>query len=251
MTGRSDDADVGTSWTAENSREFIDYGRYFVPAREQQIVTVCRLIPSYDGDGEFHVLDLCCGEGLLAGAILDRFPSVIVHGYDGSPEMLAQARDTLADYGTRFETREIDLASDEWRRPSWRPHAVVSSLAIHHLDSHGKQGLFDDVYAMLRAGGVFIIADIVRPATQLGVEMAADAWDEAVRKRALDIDGTTEAFEQFQRERWNYYRYPDPTDTPSRLFNQLKWLEQSGFVDIDVYWMNAGHAIFGGQKPAE
>lgn len=240
-----------TPWSDDDSREFLDYGRYFVPAREEQIAIICRLIPPYQGDGAFHVLALCCGEGLLAGAILDAFPTAIVHGYDGAPEMLAQARKNLADYGDRFETREFDLASAEWRRPPWRPHAVVSSLAIHHRDSAGKQGLFDDVYTMLRAGGVFIVADIVRPATQLGVEMAADAWDDAVRQRALEFDGTTDAFEHFQQEQWNHYRYPDPTDTPSRLFNQLKWLEQAGFADIDVYWMCAGHAIFGGQKPAE
>jgi hypothetical protein len=45
------------------------------------------------------------------------------------------------------------------------------------------------------------------------------------------------------------YRYfdPDDIDRPSRLFDQLKWLERAGFVDVDVYWMQAGHAIFGGR----
>jgi hypothetical protein len=32
------------------------------------------------------------------------------------------------------------------------------------------------------------------------------------------------------------------------LLDQLKWLEGAGFVDVDVYWMRAGHAIFGGRK---
>ena len=47
------------------------------------------------------------------------------------------------------------------------------------------------------------------------------------------------------------YRYFDPEDLdkPSCLLNQLKWLELAGFVDIDVYWMSAGHAIFSGWKP--
>ena len=46
------------------------------------------------------------------------------------------------------------------------------------------------------------------------------------------------------------YRYFDPEDIdhPSRLFDQLKWLEQAGFADVDVYWMLAGHALFGGRK---
>ncbi len=46
------------------------------------------------------------------------------------------------------------------------------------------------------------------------------------------------------------YRYPDvdDIDKPSRLLDQLKWLEQAGFADVDVFWMQAGHALFGGRK---
>ena len=35
---------------------------------------------------------------------------------------------------------------------------------------------------------------------------------------------------------------------PSPLYAQLKWLEQAGFEGIDVFWMQAGHAVFGGWK---
>jgi tRNA (cmo5U34)-methyltransferase len=41
----------------------------------------------------------------------------------------------------------------------------------------------------------------------------------------------------------------DPVDKMSPLFDQLKWLEQAGFASVDVFWMRAGHAIFGGSKP--
>jgi tRNA (cmo5U34)-methyltransferase len=95
-----------------------------------------------------------------------------------------------------------------------------------------------------------VVADVIAPAHPLGAEAAAKAWDAAVRKRALEFDGSLTAFEAFEREKWNMYRYfdPDDIDKPSRLFDQLKWLEQAGFADVDVYWMLAGHAIFGGRK---
>jgi hypothetical protein len=126
-------------------------------------------------------------------------------------------------------------------------------LAVHHLDGSQKQVLFRDVHNMLAHEGTFIIADLVEPAHQLGWKLAARAWDEAVRERALELDGTTEGFSFFERERWNMYRHFDPEDIdkPSCLFDQLKWLEQAGFVDVDVYWMRAGHAIFGGWKPGK
>ncbi|MGH2542346.1 MAG: hypothetical protein ACRDIB_06110, partial [Ardenticatenaceae bacterium] len=105
-------------------------------------------------------------------------------------------------------------------------------------------------YRVLAAEGVLIIADLVAPATPLGEAVAAEAWEEAVRERSLQRDGDLRAFEQFQSERWNLYRYFDPHDIdhPSPLYDQLRWLEAAGFVAIDVYWMQAGHAIFGGRR---
>jgi tRNA (cmo5U34)-methyltransferase len=126
----------------------------------------------------------------------------------------------------------------------------VSSLTLHHLDGAQKQALFDEMCALLVPGGVFIIADLVEPAGRLGWELAARVWDEAVRERALELDGTLEGFTLFESERWNLYRHFDPEDIdkPSRLLDQLKWLEQAGFVGVHMVWMRAGHAIFGGAK---
>lgn len=238
-----------TSWDEQSSRTFIDFGYYFVPEREFQILTLCALVPTQEKP--FHVIELCCGEGLLAGALLERHPNCIVHGLDGSPEMLQHAVTRLAQYGERFTAERFDLSDRAWRNPAWSVHAVVSSLAIHHLDAQLKRELFHDIYQMLNADGVLIIADMIQPVTQSGVAFAAQSWDNLVRQQALEIDGNTRAFDCFQQEQWNHYQYPHPIDKPSGLFEQLKWLEQVGFVDVDVFWMKAGHAIFGGRKASD
>jgi tRNA (cmo5U34)-methyltransferase len=127
---------------------------------------------------------------------------------------------------------------------------VVSSLAIHHLDGTGKRELFRDVYRMLEPGGAFLIADLVMPASEAGLRLAARSWDEAVRERSLRLLGDERAFERFEEEKWNLYRYPDPeVDRPSGLYEQLTWLREAGFENVDVSWMRAGHAVFGGTKP--
>jgi tRNA (cmo5U34)-methyltransferase len=127
---------------------------------------------------------------------------------------------------------------------------VVTSLALHHLDGPGKLALFGDVHHLLAPRGAFIIADIVEPTHPLGWRLAAREWDAAVQERSLKLDGNLHAFEYFDREHWNMYRYFDPQDIdkPSPLFHQLQWLEQVGFAGVDVFWMCAGHAIFGGWK---
>ena len=235
-------------WSEDDSRAFIDVGRYYVPERETQIATICDLIPA--GEGPFRVLELACGEGLLAGAILERFPQASVHGLDGSPRMLETARATLAHYGARFTAEQFDLAASDWRQRAAPVQAVVSSLVIHHLDGPQKQALYADLYRLLAPGGVLVIADLVQPAGARGVALAAKAWDAAVRRRALELDGDTRALRLFQDDQWNIYLYPDPMDTPSGLFEQLQWLAQAGFGEVDVYWMQAGHAIYGGRRVA-
>ena len=84
----------------------------------------------------------------------------------------------------------------------------------------------------------------------MGEQQAAEALDDVVRRRSIKLDGNIAAFEFFRKEGWNIFRYLDPEDIdkPSPLFSQLKWLEQSGFSNVDVHWMLAGHAIFSARK---
>lgn len=242
---------AGQDWREADSQTFIDYGRYFVPDREKQIQLISDLIPPRAEP--FTVLELACGEGLLAEAILQNHPRSTVYGYDGSPLMLERAQARLARFGDRFRTRQFDLFSDAWRvevgrQPSATAvHAIVSSLTIHHLDGPQKQQLFRDVYRMLDPGGVFVIADLVQPVGVEGVRAAAASWDESVRERALMLDGDTAVYDQFHQTEWNLFIYPDSMDKPSPLFDQLTWLAEAGFSEVDVYWMQAGHAIYGGR----
>jgi hypothetical protein len=37
-------------------------------------------------------------------------------------------------------------------------------------------------------------------------------------------------------------------DHPSPFLDQLNWFEAAGFQQVDVFWMQAGHAIYGGYK---
>ena len=112
-------------WDEQNSQTFIDYGRYFVPERERQIETICALLPPHDQP--FNVIELCCGEGLLAHAILTEHPTSTVYGLDGSPEMLRAVQQRLADFGERFQPVLFDLAALDWRKPGWPVRAGLFS----------------------------------------------------------------------------------------------------------------------------
>jgi tRNA (cmo5U34)-methyltransferase len=137
-------------------------------------------------------------------------------------------------------------------KPDWYELAegadvLMSSLCVHHLTGTEKKALFHAVYKGLSERGALLLADLVQPACAEVRELFAATWDRAAEAQAREL-GEAAAYEAFQREHWNYYRYPDPFDKPSGLFEQLTWLKQAGFATVDCFWMFAGHAIYGGYK---
>lgn len=237
-------------WNEEHSREFLDFGAYFVPERSRQIDIIVGLIPT-PPPGSLLV-ELCSGEGLLSFEMLSRFDDCLVLALDGSARMRARTLEYCAPVADRITASQFDLADQAWRNFPRPPHAIVSSLAIHHLDGPEKRALYCDLSGSLAPGGALVVADIVRPPTAAGLEIAARQWDEAVRCNAATLGGGHASIEAFERLRWNYFRNPDsePIDKPSSLVEQMYWLQEAGLVDVDCAWLFAGHAVFSGRKPA-
>ncbi|MGB3586360.1 MAG: methyltransferase domain-containing protein [Tunicatimonas sp.] len=235
--------DTDSIWTEKNSQDFIQYGNDFVPYRDEQQRIIGELIAPLPPLA--NVVDLGCGAGLLSYQLLKQYSEATVYAYDGSPTMLAQATQQAGPYQDRFRTQQFDLAATDWRQFSFPVHAVVSSLLIHHLNDAGKQQLFQDLYQALASGGALFVADIIRPTTTAGFEIAAQQWDAYVEQQQHP-----NAYQTFTTDHWNYFAYPneDPIDQPSTLLDQLNWLKEAGFQSVDAYWMFAGHAIFGGKK---
>ena len=109
-----------------------------------------------------RVLDLGAGTGLLAGFVAEAFPAARLTLLDGAGAMLAQARERL---GERASYVVGDLA-DPLPEGPW--DAIVSALAIHHLDDPGKRDLFARVRAALAPGGLFVNAEQVSRARPRG-----------------------------------------------------------------------------------
>jgi tRNA (cmo5U34)-methyltransferase len=239
---------VQQEWQESDSGEFLELADYFVPDRSVQLDVITSVIAPPDGPAE--MLDLCCGQGQLSAALLDAFSTITVVGLDLSDAMLDAAADDLGRFGPRFRTEKFDLADRGWRTRERQPAAVVSSLAIHHLDGAGKRELFADVHALLADGGQFVVADLVEPVGARAHELTRRMWDESVREQSLAATGGLGPYERFHQLEWSCYEYPDELDKPSPLADQLAWLREAGFAGVDVYWMKAGHAIFGASKGA-
>jgi len=236
-------------WTETDSQRFIDDGAVFVPSRDEQIATLCALIPAR-ADEAFTVAELGAGAGVLARAVLEAFPRCRYVALDGSAAMRTRLTETLPQHRARVDVREFDLADRGWRAALPSPlRVVLASLVVHHLPAAGKRRLFADLARRLEPGGALLLADVVEPASPAARDAFARQWADAARAQSLALTGGLEAFERFERDGWNFYRgTPEPYDQPSRLDEQLRWLRAAGFATVDCFWLRAGHAVFGGWR---
>ncbi|HEY4098492.1 MAG TPA: class I SAM-dependent methyltransferase [Baekduia sp.] len=197
-----------------------------------------RLIPPFDafygtavdalamlGRPPARVLDLGAGTGILAARVAAAHPEAELVLVDGAPAMLEQARATL---GERARLHVADLADP---LPAGPFDAVVSALAIHHLDDAGKQALFARVCAALPPGGVFVNAEQVAGPTPC-FDARYAAWHEAAA-RAL---GATAEEWAAAEERMRHDRCSD-------VESQLRWLREAGFDAADCLFKDHRFAV--------
>lgn len=177
-----------------------------------------------------RVLDLGAGTGLFAAMVAHAHPDAELVLLDGAGEMLAQARDRLGDRASYVMADLGDgLPDGPW-------DAVISALAIHHLDDAGKRDLFARVQAALASGGVFVNAEQV-----LGPTPELDAvYFERHRAQALAL-GVTAAEWEATLERMSH-------DRCATVADQLAWLAEAGFTDVDCPWRSGRFAVLAARR---
>jgi tRNA (cmo5U34)-methyltransferase len=106
-----------------------------------------------------RILDLGAGTGSTTRAVLRRFPRATVVLVDESSQMLAVARASLPP--DRIERVIVGDLLDEL--PDSDFGAVVSALAVHHLDAPRKRLLFTRLRKLVGAGSSFVMADLIVP----------------------------------------------------------------------------------------
>jgi tRNA (cmo5U34)-methyltransferase len=166
--------------------------------------------------------------------------------------MRQAAAQRLGAFPGRAVVDSFDLASKDWWPRTGGAGAVVSSLAVHHLDGPQKQRMFEAVARRLSTPGALVIADIVDAASSAARAVWAEAWERHARERSRRLFGSDAGYEDFLHERWNLFHHPDPDfDKPSPIASQLAWLEEAGFDRTDCLWLKAGHAVYAGYLGAE
>ena len=182
-----------------------DYLAREIPHRDSAELLLAQALPS----PVEHVLDLGTGDGRLLALIRREHPRARGVGLDASEPILTRARARFA------QQQDVVLAEHDLADPLSQLtaiadlpalDAVVSGLAIHHLEHERKRSLFAEVHALLRPGGVFANLDLTASPTPA----LHDLFRQAI--------GRVE---------------DDPADRLADACDQLAWLREAGFATAD------------------
>ena len=197
--------------SAEYVSKWIEDGDKTDPERAEQITALVGLIQR-SAEESIEVLDLGAGYGIVTREIFTAYPNAQVVCLDGSAEMLKHGKARLADLENQLSFIVASFDSPNWLAtlPANRQFdAVVSSRAIHHVVDDRKQVLYKEIFQLLKPGGCFVNHDLVRKP------------EDPIRDNH-DPFGTVE--------------------------DQVVWLENIGFIDVECFWQTEGRALFGGYK---
>ncbi|HTU98760.1 MAG TPA: class I SAM-dependent methyltransferase [Solirubrobacteraceae bacterium] len=205
-----------------------------------------RLVPDFDrfyggvvealerlGGDVRRVLDLGAGTGLLSTEVAAAFPGVEIELLDASEPMLELAGRRLGN-----AVSAVHVADMTAPLPDGPFDAVISALAIHHLEHPDKRGLMARVHGALRPGGMFINAEQVDGPTPALTARYAQRWADDCRALGAseeEIDGA--------RERMRHDRCTD-------VETQLAWLRDAGFAAADCTYKSWRFAVLIALKEA-
>jgi tRNA (cmo5U34)-methyltransferase len=170
-----------------------------------------------------RILDLGSGDGrLLSLAKADR-PRTEFVALDFSPAMLEALHRRFDGDG------KVAIVGHDFLNalpPLGHFDSVISSFAIHHVPHERKRSVYQEVFDLLRPGGVFCnLEHVASPTGRL--------------------------HQQFLQRLGVPPEQEDPSNKLLDLETQLSWLREIGFVDVDCHWKWRELALLAGVKPGE
>lgn len=178
------------------------------------------------------IVDIGAGTGLLSAHLLERYPDAKLILIDISEKMLDVAKIRFQNE-SNVEYIVADYTAYEF---AGSVDIVISSLSIHHLTDDDKKSLYRKIFACLKHNGLFINADQVLGSTPYLESLYKDDWKKKVESSGLSKDEIASAYERIT------------LDKMSTLDEQLSWLRDVGFQDVDCVYKYFNFAVLFGRK---
>ncbi len=109
------------------------------------------------------LLDLGCGPGSLLRVLHKKHPSNKLIGLDIDSKILKIAQSRLSN-----KIKLIESSAIATPLPNNSFDVVISTLAIHHLQSADKERMIAEAHRILKTGGHFFLFDYTKPYSSFG-----------------------------------------------------------------------------------
>jgi tRNA (cmo5U34)-methyltransferase len=178
------------------------------------------------------IVDIGAGTGLFSAFILGKYPNSKLTLIDISEKMLDVAKSRFKNYSN------VKYIVDDYTKYDFDDtfDIVISSLSIHHLTDTEKKGLYKNIFSLLNNNGLFINADQVLGETPYLEFLYRRDWKEKVGSSGLSKDEIASTYERTK------------LDKMSALDEQLNWLREVGFTDVDCIYKYFNFAVLFGRK---
>lgn len=179
-----------------------------------------------------RILDLGAGTGLLTQLLWEKHPDAQFQLVDMAEEMLNIAKN-------RFSGQEnFEYINEDYLKYDFDGlfDMIVSSLSIHHLNHSDIKSLYQKAYDHLKPDGIFLNADEVIGPGSYSEEMYQKNWLEVINQAGLEEEDKKVILERMK------------FDNPATLEDNIKWLHEAGFKDVDVYYKYYNFVVLYGRK---
>ena len=232
--------DVAAAWVQRWDAQ----QEHYAHRRQERFTTVVDLVRRATADQRDPVvLDLGAGPGSLAARVAEVLPGSRVLAFECDPVLVAIGRSWC---GQRVEFVDQVVGAPGWSSTVPRPvAAVISSTALHYPSRQQLGGIYADVHALLRPGGLMANADHfgapdlpVRETSPDHLEPWHSWWSSAAAAPEL-----AEAFD---------LRRSMPSvdgDNGLSLREHVEELTAAGFIDADAVWRDRHTAVLAAWRP--
>ena len=250
-----------TKSSLENGQEWLrrwdQMQTNYFPEREKRFQVMLDLLDVLF-PGSFVAVDLACGPGSLSQRLLVRFPRANCIAVDLDPVLLTLGRSVLGEMQGRLRWSELDIREPGWhnRLGETQVDAVLSTTALHWLPPETLVSVYQELAALIRAGGVFLNGDHLGFVPHLPTFRLVAA---TMRDRR-----EAQAFGQVERENWRQWwdalqGEPGMQDLFAERERRFAWrpfddpepilalheaaLQQAGFHEVGVIWQNLDNRV--------
>ena len=217
----------------EEADEFDSIILKLIPYYSKMVDALVSAIP-FDKSKAIKVIDLGCGTGTVSKRVKVNFPNAVITCLDFAESMIELAKIKLS--GQKDVYYQVgDLVHFNFEE---KFDVVISSLALHHLvTDKDKKDIYSRIYNSLNLPGIFYNADNILAANDYLQGLYINKWKEFMIRNVSKEE---------IKNKWLPRYYLE--DRPARLVDQLDWLKEIGFKDVDVIWKYYNFAVYGGRK---